>query len=82
MTGPVNIGNPSEFTMIELAETVIRLCDSRSRIIHKPLPPDDPRQRQPDIALARRVLAWEPRVSLNDGLAETIAYFRRRLGIA
>jgi len=78
--GPVNLGNPREFTMIELAEAVIRLTGSRSHVIHLPLPTDDPRQRQPDIALARRLLDWEPRVPLEDGLARTIAYFRELLG--
>lgn len=81
-TGPVNIGNPCEFTMLELAEQVIRLTGSRSRLVFKPLPSDDPKQRQPDIALARRVLGWEPKVQLEDGLKETIAYFARRLEAA
>ena len=74
--GPMNLGNPSEFTMLRLAELTLRLVGGRSRIVHKPLPPDDPRQRQPDIALARRVLKWEPAVPLEEGLARTIAYFR------
>ena len=77
--GPVNLGSPSEFTMIELAETVLRLSDSRSSLIHEPLPPDDPRQRQPDITLAKSKLDWAPKVDLQDGLKETIAYFRRVL---
>lgn len=75
-TGPVNIGNPGEFTMLELAETVLRLTDSRSRLRFEPLPQDDPKQRQPEIGLARSALGWEPRVALEDGLKETIAYFR------
>jgi len=75
-TGPVNIGNPVEFTMVELAELVLRLVGGRSRITYHPLPADDPRQRQPDIALARSRLGWQPSVSLEDGLKETIAYFR------
>lgn len=75
-TGPVNIGNPSEFTMLELAEKVMRLTGSKSKLVFKPLPQDDPRQRQPDIALARSKLGWEPRVSLEDGLQETIKYFK------
>jgi len=79
--GPVNIGNPAEFTMIELAEKVIRLTGSKSRLVHRPLPMDDPRQRRPDIGLARERFGWEPRVGLDDGLKETIAYFRRALGI-
>ncbi len=78
-TGPFNIGNPCDVTMLELAERVITLTGSRSRLIHQPLPSDDPRQRQPDIELARNMLAWEPRVCLEDGLKETIAYFRQVL---
>lgn len=74
--GPVNIGNPSEFSIRELAETVLRLTDSRSGLIFRPLPQDDPAQRQPDIAKARSTLGWEPKVGLEDGLKETIAYFR------
>lgn len=75
-SGPVNLGNPHESTMLELAETVLRLTGSGSRLVHRPLPEDDPRQRQPDIGLARSALGWEPKVSLDDGLAETIRYFR------
>jgi len=75
-TGPVNIGNPSEFTIRELAEKVITLTGSKSKMIFKPLPQDDPRQRQPDITLARKMLNWEPKVPLEEGLKETIAYFR------
>lgn len=74
--GPVNIGNPGEFTMLQLAEKVIRLTGSRSRIVHLPLPQDDPRQRQPDISLARAKLGWEPHVQLAVGLERTIDYFR------
>ncbi len=74
--GPVNIGNPSEFTMLELAEKVINLTNSRSRLVFKPLPSDDPKQRQPDISLAKTKLDWEPKVNLEDGLKETIKYFR------
>ena len=80
-TGPVNIGNPGEFTMLELAEKVLRLTASRSKIVFEPLPSDDPRQRQPDIALARAKLGWEPKVGLEDGLRETIKYFQRILAI-
>ncbi|PLX72832.1 MAG: NAD-dependent dehydratase [Azoarcus sp.] len=80
--GPVNIGNPCEFTMLELAEQVVRLTGSKSRLIFKPLPADDPKQRQPDISLAKQVLAWEPKVDLADGLKETIAYFSTRLKVA
>jgi UDP-glucuronate decarboxylase len=75
LTGPVNLGNPSEFTMIELAETILELTGSRSSLIHEPLPQDDPRQRQPDIGLAKNHLGWEPKVALRDGLQPTIAYF-------
>jgi UDP-glucuronate decarboxylase len=77
--GPVNLGNPGEFTMRQLAETVLRLTGSKSRLVQRPLPPDDPRQRQPDITLARSRLGWEPKVPLEDGLKETIAYFRKLL---
>lgn len=75
--GPVNIGNPGEFTMLQLAETVLRLTKSRSKLIFKPLPQDDPRQRKPDISLAKENLGWEPKVTLEDGLKETISYFKR-----
>jgi UDP-glucuronate decarboxylase len=75
--GPVNVGNPGEFTMLELAEKVLRFTSSKSRIVHKSLPADDPKQRKPDIALARAKLDWEPKVALDDGLKETIAYFRK-----
>lgn len=78
-TGPVNMGNPAEFTMLALAETVLRLTDSKSKIIFKPLPLDDPKQRQPDITLAKKHLNWETAVSLEDGLKETIAYFKATL---
>jgi len=77
--GPVNLGNPGEFTMIELAEKVLRSTGSKSRLVRKPLPQDDPRQRKPDIALAGSKLGWEPKVSLDDGLKETVAYFRKLL---
>ena len=77
--GPINVGNPGEFTMRELAEKVLQLTGSRSRIVHAPLPSDDPKQRQPDIAMARATLDWAPEVSLEDGLQETIAYFRALL---
>jgi UDP-glucuronate decarboxylase len=77
--GPINLGNPGEFTMLRLAELAIKLAGSRSKIVHRPLPPDDPKQRCPDIALARRVLGWEPAVALEEGLARTIADFRARL---
>jgi UDP-glucuronate decarboxylase len=75
VTGPVNIGNPAEFSIRELAEIVIDLTGSRSKIVSRPLPADDPRQRQPDIAMARKVLDWTPRTPLKEGLVRTIAYF-------
>jgi len=78
-TGPVNVGNPVECSMIELAETVLRMTGSRSKLVHRPLPGDDPKQRQPDIALARQALDWSPQVSLAQGLVPTIDYFRRLL---
>jgi len=78
-TGPVNIGNPSEFTMLELAEKVLKLVGGKSKLTFHPLPADDPRQRQPDITLAKSQLNWEPKVCLEDGLKETIAYFDKLL---
>ncbi|MFH1493826.1 MAG: UDP-glucuronic acid decarboxylase family protein [Pseudomonadota bacterium] len=78
-TGPVNLGNPNEFSILELADTILRLTGSKSKIILKPLPSDDPVQRQPDIRLAREKLGWEPKVILEDGLKETIAYFQHIL---
>ncbi len=77
--GPVNLGNPDEFTILELAQTVIRLTESRARIVFKPLPQDDPAQRQPDISLARKRLGWEPALDLETGLRRTIDYFREIL---
>ena len=78
-TGPVNLGNPNEFTMKELAEKVTRHTGADVPLRHAPLPSDDPRQRQPDIALAREILHWQPKVELDEGLARTVAYFRKRL---
>lgn len=78
-TGPVNIGNPGEFTMLQLAELVLRLVGGKSKLSFHPLPADDPRQRQPDIAIAKSALNWEPKVGLEDGLKETVAYFRKLL---
>jgi UDP-glucuronate decarboxylase len=76
-TGPVNIGNPGEYTMLQLAETILRMTKSRSKLVFKPLPSDDPKQRRPDISMAQKHLGgWEPKVSLQDGLAPTIDYFR------
>jgi len=76
-TGPINIGNPHEFTIRELAERVIALTGARGSLIFKPLPSDDPRQRRPDISLARAVLDWAPKIELDEGLHQTVAYFRR-----
>ena len=76
-TGPVNIGNPTEFTMLELAELVLKLTKSKSRIVNQPLPQDDPKQRKPDIRLAKEALGWEPKVRFEDGLRETISYFKK-----
>lgn len=78
-TGPVNLGNPGEFTMLELAEKVIQLTGSKTKIVFKPLPEDDPKQRQPVISLAKKELNWEPKVSLDEGLKLTIEYFKRLL---
>jgi UDP-glucuronate decarboxylase len=80
LTGPVNLGNPREVTIMELAEKVIALTGSKSTIVKRPLPEDDPTQRCPDISLAREKLGWEPKVSLEDGLEKTIAYFRNVAG--
>lgn len=76
-TGPVNIGNPNEFTMMELAEKVIKLTNSKSQLIFKPLPSDDPKKRKPDISLAKEVLNWEPTIQLEEGLKKTISYFEK-----
>ena len=77
--GPVNIGNPGEFTMLALAEAILKLSGSKSKLVFEPLPAYDPKQRQPDIALAKAKLGWQPKVALDDGLKETIAYFRQLL---
>jgi len=77
--GPVNLGNPGEFTMLQLAELAVKLVGSKSKIVHRELPADDPKQRRPDITLAKKVLNWEPKVPLEEGLQRTIAYFRGRL---
>ena len=79
VVGPVNLGNPEEFTILELAERVIALTGTRGRIVHKPLPADDPRQRRPDITYAKQVLGWTPSIGLEEGLRRTIAYFDRLL---
>jgi len=79
VAGPMNLGNPGEFTILELAQQVIELTGSQSRIVHRPLPEDDPRQRRPDIAMAQAQLGWTPQVSLEEGLRRTIPYFERLL---
>jgi UDP-glucuronate decarboxylase len=79
VVGPVNIGNPGEYTILELAEMVMKLIGGRSKIVFKPLPQDDPTQRQPDITVARSTLGWEPKVPLQEGLERTIAYFKTLL---
>ena len=78
-TGPINIGNPNEFTMLELAEKIIQLTNSKSKIVYRPLPQDDPKQRKPDISLAKKELSWQPNIQLNEGLTKTIDYFKTLL---
>jgi UDP-glucuronate decarboxylase len=80
VTGPINLGNPHEVTILELVERILALTESKSKIEHRPLPQDDPRQRCPDIALARKTLGWEPKVTLDDGLKRTVEYFRKLVG--
>ena len=75
-TGPVNLGNPDEFSMLELAEKVIKLTGSKSKIVFNPLPQDDPMQRKPDISLAKNTLGWEPKILLDEGLKKAIEYFK------
>jgi UDP-glucuronate decarboxylase len=82
VTGPINLGNPGEFTMRELAEIVKELTGSQSRLVHRPLPQDDPKQRRPDITRAQETLGWEPTVALRQGLSKTIAYFDELLKAA
>ncbi len=77
---PTNIGNPHEMTMLEFAEQILKATGSRSKIVHKPLPQDDPKQRRPDIRRARAILKWEPQVPLAEGLKDTLVYFREKLG--
>jgi UDP-glucuronate decarboxylase len=79
VAGPMNLGNPGEFTIRELAEIVIEMVGSKSRLVFKPLPSDDPKQRQPDISYAREVLGWDPRIVLREGLVKTIGYFDEML---
>lgn len=78
-TGPVNLGNPGEFTMLELADKILELTGSKSKIVYRPLPQDDPMQRKPVIDLAEKELGWKPEIMLEEGLKRTIAYFERRL---
>jgi UDP-glucuronate decarboxylase len=78
--GPLNLGNPGEFTMLELAEIILKQVGGKGKITHRPLPSDDPKQRRPDITLAKKHLGWEPKVPLEEGVARTIAYFRQELG--
>jgi dTDP-glucose 4,6-dehydratase len=82
LNDPVNIGNPHEMTIEEIARTIIRMTGSSSTLTFRPLPTDDPRVRQPDITRARTLLGWEPKVSLDEGLTSTIAYFRTKMGVA
>jgi UDP-glucuronate decarboxylase len=79
--GPVNLGNPEEFTILDFAKKIISLTGSRSKITHKPLPADDPVQRRPDITLAKQKLGWSPKVSVDEGLRKTIEYFRKELAL-
>ena len=75
ITGPINLGNPGEFTMLELAEEILSITESSSKLVFEPLPQDDPQQRRPDITLAKEQLNWEPKIALREGLTKTIAYF-------
>ena len=77
--GPVNLGNPIEFTILELAQKIIDLVESNSKIVNKPLPEDDPKKRRPDISLAMKELSWEPKIELEDGLERTIKYFSEKI---
>ena len=78
-TGPVNLGNPNEFTILELAQKVIALTGSAAKIVHQPLPEDDPLQRQPNITLAKKQLGWEPKIQLEEGIKRTIQYFKNNI---
>jgi len=81
VTGPINIGNPGEFTMIELAQAILKQVGGQSKLVFKPLPQDDPKQRRPDITLAKHHLNWEPKINLDAGLEKTIAYFKKFLAL-
>jgi len=76
ITGPINLGNPTEFTIRDLAETILQMVKGRSKLVFKPLPQDDPRQRQPDITIAKEKLSWKPITELEEGLRKTISFFR------
>ena len=80
-TGPVNLGNPDEYTILDFAKKIVAMTGSRSKIVHKPLPSDDPTQRQPDITLAGEKLGWKPKVSVDEGLKRTIEFFRKELSV-
>ena len=80
--GPVNVGNPGEFTMLDLANEVLALTDSKSKIVYKELPGDDPKMRKPDISLAKSQLNWEPKIPLQEGLKKTITYFENLLSVS
>jgi len=82
ITGPVNIGNPQEHTMLELAEMILGITGSRSRVVFKPLPQDDPTQRRPDLGRAKKILGWEPTTGIQDGLVKTVEYFESLLSMA
>ena len=77
--GPMNLGNPGEFTMLELAEMTLKLVGGKSKIVFKPLPADDPKQRRPDVSLAKKTIKWKPEVQLEEGLGRTIEYFRGQI---
>ena len=79
VTGPINLGNEGEFTMLELAEKVLKYTNSKSKIIHQTLPQDDPKVRRPDITKAKKILDWEPKIPLDQGLEKTITYFKSEL---
>ena len=79
ITGPINIGNPDEFTMIELADKIIKITGSKSKIVFEKLPSDDPKKRKPDISLAKEIIEWEPKVNLDEGLVQTVNYFKKVL---
>jgi UDP-glucuronate decarboxylase len=79
LTGPINLGNPAEYTMIELAEEILRQVGGSSKLVYRELPADDPKKRRPNIELAKRELNWQPTVTLEDGIKETVSHFRRLL---